>query len=111
MKLFLLLILFSGALWADTGTFAFEAPTQREDGEVLLQSEIGGFNVYFMDTITLLSPTDRDFTLDIPSGNHLIEVTCFDTDGRESTMATLQVRVVRVLSDPKPPTGLSVTIQ
>ena len=107
MKYLLLLLLFSGSVFADTATITFTPPTERENNTPLLASEIGGYNVYVdevkNEVISPLLPIATGFTIDLPSGAHLIQITAFDTDGRESLMA-------KAIFDPKAPTGVTVTI-
>ena len=109
MKYLLLLLSFSAV--ADTATFTFTPPTEREDNTALQASEIGGYNVFVngvkSDTSPLL-PAATGFTLSLPSGAHTVEVTTLDTDSRESTMSTPVNAVVPF--NPKPVTGVSVVI-
>ena len=111
MKYLLLLLLFSGSVFADTATFTFIPPTEREDNSPLLPAEIGGYNVFVNGVINETSPllpTATGFTLDLPSGAHTVTVTTMDTDGRESLFSTPVAADVPF--DPKPVSGVTVTI-
>ena len=97
--------------FADTGEFTFVPPTEREDSSPLLPSEISGYTVDLngipVDTINPLPSTATGFTLDLPIGDNVIRILTVDTDGRQSLWATLPVRI---MSNPKPPSGLIVRI-
>ena len=111
MKYLLLLLLFSGSVFADTATITFTPPTEREDGTLLPANEIGGYNVFVNGVINETSPllpTATGFTLDLPSGAHTVTVTTMDTDGRES-LFSIPV-AADVPFDPKAPGGVAVII-
>jgi hypothetical protein len=69
------------------------APAEREDGTVLLPSEIGGYRVYYG---TAAADYTRDFDLSnasdlqdtllslTPGATYYFVITAYDTDGRES---------------------------
>jgi Domain of unknown function (DUF4082) len=69
----------------------------------LSDAEIGGYTV-FMDgePIQELPRYATDFTVDIPPGNHTLQISCFDTDGRESLMATVPVTATKPVAAIKP---------
>ena len=101
MKYLLLLLSFSA--FADTATFTFTPPTEREDSTVLQPAEIGGYNVFVngvKSDISPLLPVVEGFTLSLPSGEHTVEITTVDTDSREGEKSA-PVKVL-VFSDPKP---------
>ena len=108
---YLFLLLFSFNVFADTAVATFPPPTERENGTVLLPTEIGGYNVY-VDGVghasNPLLPTDTGFTINLPSGVYSIAVTAFDTDGRESVQSIPVA--VDVPFDPKAPGGVTVII-
>lgn len=108
MKYLILLLLSFNAL-ADTATFSFTPPTEREDGTPLTPQEIAGYNTYLNGTqrTGMLSSGATGFVINLPPGDHVVDVQTVDTDGRLSILATLPVRI---LSNPKPVTGLSVII-
>ena len=110
--LLLLITLLSFNAFADTATFSFTPPTEREDNSPLLPAEIGGYNVLLnnvpVDAINPLLPTATGFTLDLQAGVHTVTVTTLDTDGR---MSSPSVPVdASVPFNPKPASGISVVI-
>ena len=114
MKYLLLTLLWLSPFMAlaDTATFTFTPPTEREDNTPLPTSDIGGYNVFLnnvpVDAINPLLPAATGFTLDLPSGVHTVTVTTMDTDGRESLMS-VPVEA-NVPFNPKPASGISVVI-
>ena len=111
MKKLLLLLLLSSNVYADTGIFSYIAPIEREDKTELKQSEIGGYNVYVNDSIHPVSPLLPEalgFTIDLPSGKYTVEMTTFDTDGRESVRSTPVI--LDVPFKPQAPSSVTVTI-
>ena len=82
----------SGGTGLNVPALTWIAPSEREDGTVLILSEIAGFRVHYgtssgnySDTIEINDHTTTQAVLDsIPSGTYYVVVTTLDTDGRES---------------------------
>ena len=108
---YLVLLLLSFNVFADTAVVTFTPPTEREDSSPLLPAEIGGYNVFVngvMNETSPLLPAATGFTLYLPSGEQTVTVTTVDTDGRESVMsvpADFNIPFV-----PKAPASLNVVI-
>jgi hypothetical protein len=94
-------------------TFKWSAPTQREDGSALDVSEIGGYRLYIDDEAIVdmpgsLNPDGKyEFQRDFAHGRYDAEITCIDTEGRESAKSNRVPFVVE--SAPSAVVDLSVS--
>ena len=111
IALFVLVMAFASMASADTANISFTAPTEREDNTPLAPEEIGGFNVFNEqgELVKQLPGDARSWTEPTTSAPQSRFVTTVDTDGRESVYSQ-QVTIPAGISDPKPVTGLTVTV-
>ena len=71
-------------------TFKWSAPVEREDGTPLDVSEIGGYRLYIDGTAVVdmpgsLNPDGKyQYQREFSHGNYVAEITCIDSEGRES---------------------------
>lgn len=104
-----LLLILPLIVYADTGNVSYIAPTEREDNTPLLPSEIGGFRVYDNagNIIMELAAAATSFT--VPAQGQTLYLTCFDTDGRESSFSQA-INIPVSETSPKAPTIIEVFI-
>lgn len=94
-------------------TFRWSAPTEREDGTPLDVAEIGGYRLYIdgsavVDMPGSLNPDGQyEFQRDFSHGQYVAEITCIDTEGRESDKSNSVPFVV--ISRPAAPVLLAVS--
>jgi len=94
-------------------TFKWSAPTQREDGSALPLEEIGGYRLYIDDAAVVDMPASLnqdgkyEFQRAFPHGRYEAEITCFDSEGRESAKSNRVPFVVE--SAPSAVVDLSVS--
>jgi hypothetical protein len=107
-------MLLSFNLLAATGNFSYIAPTEREDNTLITISEISTFKVYDngvertdFDTYPLPN-NSTGFSMFLDFGEHNVNLTTVDTDGRESAYS--ETITFRIHTNPKPPSGLTVNI-
>ena len=96
-----------GGVGTGTITLAWTAPVTRENGAPLSLSEIGGFRIYYGESVASYSKiadvTDGTATtatiIDVPAGNYFIVMTAYDTEGRESRFSPEVSKTVQLGSD------------
>jgi len=95
----------SAADQATTGslTLNWMAPKSRTDGTVLTQAEIGGYRIYYGESIghypymvDVADETTGTFTItDVPIGTYDVAMTTYDIDGRESGFSSIISKTIR----------------
>lgn len=110
-----LLLLVSFTAQATDVVYAWTAPTQRNDGTALLQSDLGGYEIHYQKT------TDTTFkTVVIPDGKavaytftdldnvstYTIQIAAYDKNGLYSTYAN---STYKASASPKAPSGAKFT--
>jgi hypothetical protein len=123
-KLFILLMLFTLPVHADTLTWSWSAPTAREDTSPFdMATEGAGFQIKFNGVLELdsngnplmLSPGANGIAKSFPTGDVCIEVATQDIDGRlgrftEAVNNSTQTACKSVLAPPGEITNLEVQI-
>ena len=105
--LILLLCLAAPAAMADTVTFEWTTPTQREDNTALPLSEIANFRVAYtangaaQTPFTVANSATTHTLNNVAAGRYCFTITTVDTDGLESVPTSEACRKAR----PKPPGG------
>lgn len=106
---YLLLMLLSFPLWADTVEVTFTSPTEREDGTLLPIAEIQDYRVYLNGVENMTVPkTETLFEMVLTPGLYDINMTTLDLDGRESLLSNTVS--VQAKSPPGNPTNLLIKI-
>jgi hypothetical protein len=84
-----------------TGSISWVAPSEREDATVLSLSDIAGYRIYYgvetgnyQERVVINDPSATQATIaGIPSGTFFAVITTVDTDGRESSWSTPELKV------------------
>jgi hypothetical protein len=89
---------------AATGSFTinWSAPKERTDGTVLMPAEIGGYRIYYGDTVghypymvEVTGETAASITItDVPAGTIYVVMTTYDTGGRESDFSAVTAKML-----------------
>ncbi|MGW8178736.1 MAG: fibronectin type III domain-containing protein [bacterium] len=95
MKKLIFLLLFSANVLADSAIVSWSPPTTRADGTALPGSEIGGYHVFMNDTEILDTQQTTATISGLSVGTYIFQVTCYDTEGRESNFSNAVSRTVR----------------
>jgi len=97
----------------ETKTFSWTPPTQNTDGTALTDAEISSYNIFcnavLLSNVVNTGGTDTFTSGPLPAGAYLCHATTVRDDGRESD-ASNQINFTVDPSDPKAPTGFSVTL-
>lgn len=110
------LALLATQLNAETITFKFEPPTQREDDTQLTQDEINKYFLFINDkwAIDIKKNETNTFSYDLSPGEHIITMETEDTGGRVSKRSNsfyVTVKEPSTISPPLAPGNVQVTVR
>lgn len=111
MRLLLsLLLAFPFAVWAETVTLNWTAPTERTDGTPLSQSEIGGYTLRKDGELVdaTIQGTATSYSLTLGPGEHCFDMATTDTEGRTGPFGVVVCRSIKAV--PGAPTDLIINI-
>lgn len=114
MKLLIIaaLLLSVTSVNAETKQGVFTPPIEREDGILLLASEIFGYQVFVNGLLQtdMLPGNATGFTLDLMPGIHSVYLITVDSDGRKSDPSVTIEIPVKSTASPKAPTAIRFII-
>lgn len=105
-ELFLTMLLLLFIIPANAGTISWVIPTTRTDGTTLLVTEIGKYQLFVDNVLTLdnLSATTTSASLTLNNGTHILAMRTVDLEGRVGPFSA--ALSVEIKSPPNAPTTI-----